>query len=338
MGGTPGGGRPRASGAPIVRGCEPMVKNASQGPLEGDVSAAPATSGDDASPREIGTTTRREALRAGIAQLVRAIRDGDEETVESAVIALSQSRRLFAPLAFVVGAFIMLFDGLKLLVLNWRLTLVQILPAMWIWLAMFDLKAHLFHGRGFHHLNGPALITGIVLVTAITAASFYLNAVFAFAISAPPPPTIRPAFTRVRSHAKIVLGSGAVIGLALAISTMVLTRWGTRWFGLATGIVIGIMMFCYVAIPTRLLGIKTTTGYSRRDKLAASALGGAVGAIICTPPYLIARIGILMLGSSTLFIPGLFVLTFGITVQAGATGSVKALKMSAKLTAGRNLA
>ena len=44
-----------------------------------------------------------------------------------------------------------------------------------------------------------------------------------------------------------------------------------------------------------------------------------------------------MLGSKTLFIPGLFVLTFGITLQAGATGSVKAIKMSAKLAAGKPL-
>ncbi len=73
---------------------------------------------------------------------------------------------------------------------------------------------------------------------------------------------------------------------------------------------------------------------SRRDKLTASALSGAMGAMVCTPPYLIARLGILMLGSSALLIPGIFVLTFGITVQAGATGSVRAVKMSAKLIGG----
>jgi hypothetical protein len=46
-----------------------------------------------------------------------------------------------------LGAFVQLFEGLKLLVSNWRLTLVQILPAMWVWLAMLDLKAHVLHGR-----------------------------------------------------------------------------------------------------------------------------------------------------------------------------------------------
>jgi hypothetical protein len=46
----------------------------------------------------------------------------------------------------------MLFDGVKLLFTNWRLTLVQVLPAMWIWAAMYDLKLHLspWHDKAFH--------------------------------------------------------------------------------------------------------------------------------------------------------------------------------------------
>jgi hypothetical protein len=30
----------------------------------------------------------------------------------------------------------MLFDGVRLVFTNWRLTLVQVLPAMWVWAAM----------------------------------------------------------------------------------------------------------------------------------------------------------------------------------------------------------
>ena len=74
--------------------------------------------------------------------------------MEQAVLRLSRSRRLFAPLALGVGALVMLFDGVKLLVTNWRLTLVQVLPAMWIWLAMLDLKAHVLRGKSFHACTG----------------------------------------------------------------------------------------------------------------------------------------------------------------------------------------
>jgi hypothetical protein len=121
-------------------------------------------------------------------ELVKAIRDGDEAMVEEAVLRMSRSRRWLAPLALAVGALEMLFEGVKLVFSNWRLTVVQILPAMWIWLAMLDLKAHVLHGRSFHPLSGPIVIPLVALVAAITAAAFFLNAVFAFAIARPGPP------------------------------------------------------------------------------------------------------------------------------------------------------
>ena len=57
-------------------------------------------------------------------RLIAAIRDNDERKVEEAVLQLA--RRIFAPLALAAGAFVMLFSGLRLLVTNWRLMLVQI--------------------------------------------------------------------------------------------------------------------------------------------------------------------------------------------------------------------
>ena len=59
-----------------------------------------------------------------------------------------------------------------------------------------------------------------------------------------------------------------------------------------------------------------------------------LGTTVSTPPYLIGRLGVLMLGSRVLLIPGIFVLTFGVTLQAGATGAVRAVRLSAALTAG----
>ena len=227
----------------------------------------------------------------------------------------------------------MLFDGVKLLFSNWRLTLVQVLPAMWIWVAMLDLKAHVLHGKGFHELKGPAVVIPLVLVVAaITAASFYLNAVFAFAITQPGRPQIRPALTQARAHLGIILLSGGTVGILLGVSTLVVDRWGLFWFAFALSIVVGIMMVCYVAVPSRLIGFKPKP--SRRDKLAASAVGGAIGAVICAPPYALGRIGLLMLGSDVLFILGVILLVVGFTLQAGATGAVKTVKMSAKLVSG----
>jgi len=269
-------------------------------------------------------------------RLARAILDSDEAAVEDAVLRLSRSRRLFAPLALAAGAVIMLFDGLRLVFANWRLTLIQLLPAMWIWAAMYDLKAHVLYGKTYHLVTGPARAAIVLAITVITAASFFLNAVFAFAIAKPGPPQIRPAFREARSHLPIVLGSGAVVGLCLGLSTVVFTRWGLWWFALTLSIVIGVMMVSYVAVPARLIGMKATRpGYSKRDKLTAAAVGGVIGAVVCTPPYLLGRIGLLMLGSRALFIPGIVVFLTGLTLQAGTTSAVKAVKLGAKLASGR---
>jgi hypothetical protein len=255
--------------------------------------------------------------------------------VEAAVLQLSSRHRLFAPLGLVVGAFGMLFEGLKLLFSNRRLTLVQVLPAMWIWVALLDLKLHLFHGRSFHRLVGWELLAAIIGVGIVTAASFYLNAAFAFAIARPGGPQIRPGFTGARRHAGLVVTTGGLIGLVLGTAAFYVDRWGRGWFAISMSIVIGIMMLTYVALPSRLIGFKAT--YSRSDKLKASMVGGAIGGLVSSPPYAIGRVGILMLGSHILFIPGIFLLTLGATLQIGATSAVKTIKMSSKLVAGQHL-
>lgn len=295
----------------------------------------------DAANLEPSTGRRRwgQVLVRRISLLLRAIQENDEAKIEKAILRLSESRRVLAPLAFAVSAFVMLFEGLKLLVANWRLTLVQIPPAMWIWLAMFDLKVHTLHGRSFNVLRGPVLIPLGVVMVAITVACFFLNAVFAFAISQDGRPEVRPAVVQARQHLHPIALSGAVVGLLLAFATLVAPRWNHPWFALSLGIVVGVMMFCYVAIPSRVVGVRPPN-QSRRDKLAVGAVGGALSALVCTPPYALGRLGLLMIGSShvLILIVGAVFLAVGVTLQAGATGSVRAIKMSASLAAGRRSA
>ena len=277
--------------------------------------------------------SRRQMVIRQSRALLKAIRENDEAAVESAVVALSESRRIFAPLVFAIGAFVMLFQGLRTLFSNWKLTLIQVVPAMWIWLALLDLKVHTFKGKEFHSFHGGVELLLVLAIALVTAASYYLNAVFAFAISQPGQPQIRPAFTLARRHLRVILGVGLVIGLALGFSAIVVPRWGQTWFVLSLGIVVGVMMLTYVTVPARIVGIKQVG--SPRDKLAATAIAGTVGAIVCSPAYVIGRIGILLLGSSTFFPLAVFLLVIGFALMAGATGAVKAIKMSAKLAAGQ---
>jgi hypothetical protein len=286
-----------------------------------------ATSADEASG--VRHDERPPSLSDRMHLLLRLVSENDEASIQELVLGISRRHRMLAPLAFALGAFALLFNGVKLLVSNWRLMVVEILPAMWIWLAMYDLKAHVLHGRSLNVLRGPILIPIGLAIIALTFGSYFLNAVFAFAISRPGRPEVRPAVAQARSNLKPIVAFGVVIGAMLALATTFVTRYGRPWFSLSLGAVVGIMMLTYVAVPARLIGAKPTT--SKRDKLTATAVGGAIGATVCTPPYVLGRIGILMLGSKPLLIPGIILLAIGASLQAGATGAVRAVKMSAKL-------
>jgi hypothetical protein len=273
----------------------------------------------------------RASLGNRLSRLVRAIEEDDGAAIE-AVLKLSRSRRLFAPLAFAVGAFAMVLDGLRRLVTNWRLMLIVMLPAVWVELALLDLKARVLSRNSLPTLRGPVLIPIALAIVAVTAACFFLNAVFAFALVQPGRPALRPAFEAARARRTLILASGTTVGLLLAFSTTLAPRWRAPWFVLSLGIVVGLMMVSYVAVPSRLIGVKAT--YSRRDKLTAAVFVGALAAIVSTPPYLLGRLGIVMVGSRPLLIPGIFVLIVGFSLDAAATGAARAVKMSASLTAG----
>jgi len=273
-------------------------------------------------------TARDYAERLG--EVARGVRDGDDAEVVRAVEALSHRHRLLAPLALLVGGVAMLFGGLRLLLSNWRLTAIQIPPAMWIWLAMYDLRAHVLHDRTVQVLTGPAVIPLIAAIVAITAACFWLNAIFGFAISQDGKPEVRPAIAEARAHLATILGSGAVVGLALGLTVTVVTRAQRPWFTLTLSIVIGVMMIAYVAVPARLLGVEPGAT-SRRDRLSASVVGSVLGAVVSAPAYVLGRVGLLMIGSPFLRLPGILIFLIGFTLQAGATSAVKAVKMGARL-------
>ena len=282
--------------------------------------------------REVAPPSPARSLVPRARELLYAVRDADDGVVDQLVSDLGQSRRLLAPLTLAVGGIAILFSGVKVLVLNWRLMLVQVLPVAVTWLAMYDLKAHALSRTSFPGLRGPILIPIGLAIIVLTAASFFMNSVFGFAVSQPGRPEIRPAVNQARGHLGVILGSGAVVGLMLALATTVISRDHRPWFVLALGVAVGVMMLAYVAVPARLIGVKPRA--SRRDKLTASIVAGAVGIAVVAPPYVLGRVGVLMLGVRLLFVPGLILVSVAVALEAGATVAVKAVKMTSKLVPG----
>ena len=273
---------------------------------------------------------RTRDLTHRLTALARSIRDDDEPAVE-AILTLSRKHRMFAPLALVIGAFVMLIGGLRVLLRNWRLLLVQILPAMWIWIATADLKLHVLRGKELHVIRGAVLIPINLAIVAITIGAYFLNAVFAYAIVEPGRPEVRRALRSARRRLRPIVAIGGLIGLMLGFASTVVPRWSGPWFAICMSVVVGLMMVTYVAVPSRLIGIRPEA--SKRDKLAVTAISSGISVTVCTPPYLLARLGLLMLGSRPLVIPGAILLLVGAVLQTGTTAAVRAVKMGAKLIA-----
>lgn len=268
-------------------------------------------------------------LRQRAAPLARAVGRGDEARIIQILTELSRSHPRLAPLTFAFGGIAMLLAGLRVLFQNWRLTLIQVLPAMWVWAAMYDLRLHLLRENSTPDLKGAVLVPIIAAIVAGTVASYFLNATFAFAVAQPGRPDLRRAFAEARGHLRAIFAWGGSVGLALGIVTTVVTRAEPPWFALSLGIVVGVLMVTYVAVPARMVGVPRRG--SRRDRLAASAIGGVLGVVLSAPPYVIGRIGLLMIGTSFLLVPGILLFALGAVLQAGATSAVKAVKVSAKL-------
>jgi hypothetical protein len=268
-----------------------------------------------------------------------AVRTGNDQAIETALIDLSHRHRLLAPLTFLIGAFLMLFQGVKLLITNWRLTLIQLLPAMLVWTAMVDLKVHALKGRSFNVLRGPVLIPIVLAIVLLTIGAYYLNAVFAFYVSGRSTGwgsgDFRPAFAEASRHRRTIVAWGLLIGVMLGLATVVAPRWGRGWFTLFLGIVVAVMMATYVTIPAALVGVRSERR-TPREQISTTAVGGAMSAVLCSPPYALGRLGIVLLGTSHFFAVGLVLLIIAVPIQAGAVSATKAVKVSSKLLAGLN--
>ena len=277
----------------------------------------------------------RRSRRARLTGLITAIANADPSAIENATRQLGESKKFLAPVAWAAGTMVLLVHGIKLLILNWRLSLVQLIPAAWIWLATWDLKEHLLHGSSFAHLPLLARIVLALTIVAFTIVSFWCNAVFAFAIDGPPPPRVLPAWRRARDEGRqLVLSWGLVVGGALAFATIAVPRIAGVWvFSLILSAVLAVMLISFVAVPARIIGIKTER-LPPREAVGRVAAGGTLSAVAMTPGFLLARFGLILLGFQHGHIIGFIMISIGTALYAAGMSSVKAVKLTMKLTPG----
>ena len=117
---------------------------------------------------------------------------------------LGGRRRWLAPLVYAAGTVAVVFDGVLLLLRNWRLTLLQLFPAAWISVMTWNMKSHLVSKPTFSTSVSIAVAIGVLLAAQV---AYWSNATFAYTMAKNAPDDIRAAFGEARPHWRLVAAS-----------------------------------------------------------------------------------------------------------------------------------
>jgi len=260
----------------------------------------------------------------------RAFADADPVEIEATARSLGESRRVLAPLAWAAGTVVLLLRGIRLLLLNWRLTLIELFPAGWVWLVMWNLKQHALRGAPFREFTvGGGLLLAALTVAASTA-SFWCNTVFGFAIGRDEP-RIRPAVRQARPFLGRIVRAGLGVGLLLAVAGVVVPRTGSGWlYGISVGTACAVLLVSLVTIPARILGVRRQK-QPLKHKVGGWMAAGTLSALVMTPGFVLDRIGVILLGIPGWNILGFVLLSIGSALYAAGMSSVRAVKLAMKL-------
>jgi hypothetical protein len=273
---------------------------------------------------------RSATLWAKVVAVARAVADADPAEVEAAARQLGESRRYLAPVAWGTGAIVLLVRGVKLLILNWRLTLIELVPAAWVWFVMWDLRRHGLRADAFREISVLEVALLVLLTVGASFAAFWCNTVFAFAISNPKP-LIAPAARQANRHLSRIIRAGVGMGLVLAGGALWVPRIdSTLLYVVVLGSVYALMLISFVAVPARILGVRKRR-LSPKQAIGNWTVGGAMSAVAMGPGFILDRIGLVLLGVPGLHILGFALLSIGTALYAAGMSSVKAVKLSMKL-------
>ena len=199
--------------------------------------------------------------------------------------------RILTPLAWAARTVILLIRGVKLLVLNWRLSLIQLVPAAWLWVVTRDLKTASAAPSVPRHLSLPTIAAAAAAVVAFSIAAFWCNRGFAFAIDGPPPPRIAPAVRQARRGRRAVAASGLAVG----------ARWRCDASGPADRRLLGVQpgpqrrigrdVDQFRRVPARIIGEKTTKKLPPGEVPGSVVVSSTVSAVVAAPGYLLGPSG-----------------------------------------------
>jgi hypothetical protein len=257
-----------------------------------------------------------------------AVRSTDSASVESALTDLG-TRRWLAPLAYAAGTVAVVFDGVLLLLRNWRLTLLQLFPAVWIWVMAWNMKSHLLSKPTFSTTVAIMAAVGVLLAAQV---AYWGNATFAYTMAQSGATDIRAAFGEARPHWRLIGGLALLTGGLQGGIYLLIPRVEADWLWVALLLMFAVQIYLFIAIPCWLLGVGKTG--SRRERTTRTVTTGILGGVAAVPGFLLNRIGWLLLGTGAFWVVGIALLAVGAVLHVTASSSVRVVKLSLRLRTG----
>jgi hypothetical protein len=255
-----------------------------------------------------------------------AVRSTDPARVELALKSLGGRRRWLAPLVYAAGTVAVVFDGVLLLLRNWRLTLLQLFPAAWIAVMTWNMKSHLVSKPS---LSTTVSITAAVGVLVAAQVAYWSNATFAFTMARSAPSEVRAAFAEARPHWRLIGGLAALTGGVQAAIWLLLPHLHTHWLWAALFLMFVVQIYLFIALPCWLLSVRKTG--TSRERMVQSVTTGVLSGVASTPGFLLNRIGWLLLGVGPYGILGGSLVAVGAVLHVTASSSVRVVKLSVRL-------
>lgn len=291
--------------------------------------AAPAPAVHDWRLMAPPTPTTHPGKWATLVAATKAVRSTDPMRVQEIVSELSGRSRWLTPLAYIAGTLAVVFDGIRLLFKSWRLTLLQLVPAAWIYAMTWNIRSHLLAHR---HPPLDHVVPIALAALVIPQLAYWCNATFAFTLTQDGVPQIGPAFAQARPHWRAISGLALVTGIVQATIWLVLPQWRLSLFWVALVGMFAVQIYLFVALPAWLIGVRKTG--SRRERGLQTLTTGALSGIATMPGYLLNRIGLLLLSIGPLWWLGIAIVAIATATHVAGSSSARVVKMSVRLRGG----
>jgi hypothetical protein len=262
--------------------------------------------------------------------VLRVGRERDPQEIADEVRTYAAGRRWLLPLLYVGQTIDSVLAGVWLLLGNWRLLLLELVPALWLGAITWDWRVRTFGRLPLAEVHGLVALGVVLVVLGTTLVAYWCNSVFAFTAVQPSPVDLSAAFASARSHARRITTWALAAGGAHAVVAVAFTRTNVLLYSIALGAVVLVQMYGLVALPVALVAQPTKKLRTRGERAARLALNGALSGVASTPGFLLNRIGILLFAVGLPWL-GVAVLVPAVVFQAAGAASSRAVQLAARV-------